>query len=87
MEKIQIKTSKFIDWYFNSGADQEQEEIALSLGQRIIHGLLDGAVTITPQEILDECSHDIIPLSIVDGWEDDDREIGETFADYEVELI
>jgi hypothetical protein len=40
-----------------------------------------------PQEILDECNQDIIPLSIVIGYENSDEEIGEVFDDYEVELI
>jgi len=40
-----------------------------------------------PQEILDECNQDIIPLNIVVGYEESDVEIGEVFDDYEVELI
>ena len=49
--------------------------------------LLDGSVTITPKDILDECNHDIIPLCIVVGYEESDVEIGEVFDDYELVLI
>jgi hypothetical protein len=87
MKTLKIKTADFINWYYNSGADQDQEQEALNLGYRIIEGLLDGGITIMPQEILDECNHDIIPLCIVVGYENSDEEIGEVFDDYEVELI
>jgi hypothetical protein len=87
MKTLKIKTSDFINWMYNSGADQDQEHEALNLGYRVIEGLLDGGITIMPQEILDECNHDIIPLNIVVGYEESDVEIGEVFDDYEVELI
>lgn len=87
MKTLRIKTADFINWYYNSGADQDQEDMALNLGYRIIEGLLDGGITIMPQEILDECNQEIIPLNLVIGYENSDKEIGEVFDDYEVELI
>lgn len=87
MKTLRIKTADFINWYYNSGADQDQEDMALNLGYRIIEGLLDGGITIMPQEILDECNQEIIPLNLVIGYENSDKEIGEVFVDYEVELI
>jgi hypothetical protein len=87
MKTLRIKTADFINWYYNSGADQDQEDMALNLGYRIIEGLLDGGITIMPQEILDECNQEIIPLNLVIGYENSDEEIGEVFDDYEVELI
>ena len=79
MKVLKITEFDFINWYFNSGSDQEQEEMATSLGNRIIDGLLDGAVTITPQDILDECNQDIIPLNIVENYDGNEQEIGEIF--------
>ena len=87
METLKIKSADFINWMYNSGADQDQEQEALNLGYSIIESLLEGAVTITPKDILDECNHDIIPLCIVVGYEESDVEIGEVFDDYEVVLI
>ncbi len=87
MQTLKIKTADFINWMYNSGADQDQEQEALNLGYSIIESLLEGSVTITPKDILDECNHDIIPLNIVVGYEESDVEIGEVFDDYEVELI
>jgi hypothetical protein len=87
METLKIKSVDFIEWMYNSGADQEQEQSALDLGYMVIERLLDGSVTITPKDILDECNHDIIPLCIVVGYEESDVEIGEVFDDYELLLI
>ena len=89
MKKLKIKTQNFLNWYFKSGSDQEQDSIAQSLGESIIDVLLSGEknVTTTGQEFLDQCNTDIIPLDIVEGFENSRGEIGEKFLDYEVELI
>jgi len=89
MKKLKIKTQNFLNWYFKSGSDQEQDSIAQSLGESIIDVLLSGEKNVTTigQEFLDQCNIDIIPLNIVEGYENSEGEIGETFVDYEVELI
>ena len=87
MKTLEIKTIDFINWYSNSGSDQEQKEIALSIGNRVINDLLYGSVTITPQELFDGCNTDIMPLNLVVGYENSDLEIEDAFTDYEVKLI
>lgn len=87
MTTLKIETNDFLDWYYNSGSDQEQGEIALDLGRRIIEGLYEGGVTITPELILEECHQDVIPLHLVEGYETFDEEIGDVFTEYEVVLI
>lgn len=87
MKTLEIKSSDFINWYFNSGSDQEQKEIAISLGKKAIKGLLNGKVTITPQEIFDVCNTDIIPLNLIKGYENSQDEIGDVFGGYPVKLI
>jgi hypothetical protein len=84
-----IKTNNFLHWYFNGGSDQEQESIATDLGYSIIEILLSGEknVNTTAQEFLDQCNTDIIPLDIIEEFENTEGEIGEVFTDYEVELI
>jgi len=95
LKKIKIKSEDFINWFFNTGADQDQEREAFSLGRSVIGQLLEGSVTITPQNILDECEPVVIPLSIVEGFENDDTfdEIDDAIADgrisedFEIELV
>ena len=87
MKTLEIKTIDFIDWYFNSGSDQEQKEIIFSLGKKAVKGLLEGSITILPQDILDECNTDFMPLNLVVGYENSDLEIEDAFSDYEVKLI
>jgi hypothetical protein len=93
--KLKIKSEDFINWFFKSGADQDQESEALSLGYSVIEELLDGKVTITPQSILDGCEPVVIPIRIIEGFEDDNTfaEIDDAIAEgkisnnFEIELI
>lgn len=93
--KLKIKSEDFINWFFNSGADQDQESEALRLGRSVIEELLEGKVTITPQDILDGCEPVVIPIRIIEGFEDDDTfaEIDDAIAEgkisnnFEIELI
>lgn len=87
MKTLKIKSADFINWYFNSGSDQEQKEMIMSVGKVVSQGLLKGEVTITPQEIFDVCSTDIIPLNLVKGYENSKGEIGDVFDKFEVVLI
>ena len=60
MERVlRIKSSDFINWFFNSGSDQEQIEQVLTLGRYIADLLLEGSVTIRPQDILDGCEQSV----------------------------
>jgi hypothetical protein len=94
-KNLRIKSKYFISWMFNTGADQEQETMALDLGRMVIERLSKGSVTITPQDILDECEPIVIPLNIVEGFEDDDTfdEIedaikdGRISKDFEIKLV
>ena len=93
--KLKIKSEDFINWFFKSGADQDQEIEVLRLGHSVIEELLDGEVTITPQSILDGCEPVVIPIRIIEGFEDDDTfaEIDDAIAEgkisnnFEIELI
>ena len=70
MKVLKIKNADFINWYFNSGYDDEQESVLMELGRSVAHRLMDGNVTITLQDILDELiDKAIIPLHIVEGFE------------------
>jgi hypothetical protein len=88
MRNFTIKEEVFIDWYFNSDSDQEQESLALELGKSIIQQMIDGGkVEITPQEFLDTCNHECIPCRLLDGFDDDnENELGEEFPDGDYEV-
>ena len=93
--KLKIKSEDFINWFFKSGTDQDQESEVLRLGHSVIEELLDGKVTITPQSILDGCEPVVIPIRIIEGFEDDDTfsEIDDAIVEgkisnnFEIELI
>jgi hypothetical protein len=94
-KNLRIKSKDFIKWMFHTGADQEQYDMAFDLGRSIVDRLLKGSVTITPQDILDECEPIVIRLNIVEGFEDDDTfdEIedaikdGRISKDFEIKLV
>lgn len=92
---LKIKSSDFIDWYFNSGSDQERKFLLLDIGSTIVRQLLNGEVSITPQDILDGCEETILPLNIVEGFEGTDSTMeiqdgivyGRISEDFKIELV
>ena len=85
MTTLEIKTKDFISWYFCSGSDQEQEELAKNLGDSVIERLLDdGICTISVEQFL-ECNVDLIQMNIIQGYEDVDGCIEDNF-DLNLEL-
>ena len=85
MITLEIKTKDFINWYFYTGCDQEQEELAKNLGNSVIESLLDdGICTISVEQFL-ECNVDLIPMDIIQGYEDVDGCIEDNF-DPDLEL-
>ena len=88
MTILKINTNKFIDWYFTSGSDQEQESLATELGWSIIQRLLNGdkEVVTKAQDFIDVCNTDIIPIRLVDGYDTRAVEIGDLFGEYKIKL-
>ena len=89
--KLKIKTQKFVDWYLNSGSDQEQQDMRLELGYLVTCSLLlNERFTIAPRDLLDNVNTDVIPIHLVEGFQDKDTsiEIGDLDIDnYEIQLI
>ncbi len=83
---IRISIADFINWYFNTGADQEKEMMAKELGWQIIDELSYGSAVITPQGFLDQCNQDIIPLAICQGLHNQEGELGEVFPESKYNL-
>lgn len=60
MKKNKVKASKFLAWYFSSSDDVK------SIGNRAVITLLhSGVVTITAEDLFDECGY--IPQSICEN--------------------
>jgi hypothetical protein len=92
---LKIKTYNFINWFFYTGSDQDQEREIFNLGKNIVDQLLLGNVTITAKNILEQCETLVIPLNIIEGFENVDTfdEIEDAIADgrisedFEIELV
>lgn len=95
MRKLKIKSADFINWFFKSGADQDQKTGATDLGNYVIEQLLEGSLTITPQDILNRCEVTVIPIHLVEGFEGTDSTMeiedgiscGKISSDFKIKLV
>jgi hypothetical protein len=90
MKKYTIKKERFLEWYFESGQDQENEEIREELAKKLIAGLMkDNEFKITTEDIFKECNQEAIRVSFIDGFEDDEEAYDTEFSELgeNVELI
>jgi hypothetical protein len=58
-----ITKNDFLSWYFEYGSDEENEELKVDLANKILVGLAksnSGKISITIQELFDECNKDAI---------------------------
>lgn len=89
MRTLEITEDNFIDWYFDSGSDDEQKEIRDGLAEDIINQLrINSRATISLDDLLDNVSYEMIPMSIIKGYEHWAGEIGdhEEFDNEEIEI-
>lgn len=88
MATFTVKKQNFLEWYYNSDSDQEQEQNRISLGERVIEELMSsGKITITVEEIFEECELSCMPIHILEEFEfdyDDYIEIGDTESGIEL---
>lgn len=71
MITLQVTEDNFLEWYFYSGSDDEQEAVRLDLADKVIGDLMVSSRTIiTTQELLDDVDFGIIPMRIIIGHED-----------------
>ncbi len=89
MNTFTITTENFLEWYLNSGADDEIASMRSDIGERIINELFEkGTSTLTIQNLFDEADFESIQLYRLEEFGDDaDEELGETYEEYEVNLI
>lgn len=89
---IRITKKAFLEWYFEGGWDQENEDMLMDFGELVYNKLYNSEnnlTSISVQEILDECNTGIIPYNITENCIDieDDRTLDELESEYEIELI
>lgn len=65
MKKFTITKEQFISWYFNTGADQDQERMRTELGGSVIEQLLEkGCAEVNVTDIFEsEAELSCIPIS------------------------
>lgn len=86
--ELTITKTKFLEWYFESGQDQENEEIKTTLINEVINQLFKtGLAVISAHDLFDDCNQDAIRLSYTEqGNESDyDTELSD-LDNYTIEL-
>lgn len=90
MIKLTIKKSRFLDWYFDYGQDQENQELRVELANSIIDQMYKtGFGSCSVQELFDNSNHDSIRYCFTEECkdEDNDMELQDLFKEFEVTLI
>lgn len=87
-----IKKYRFIDWYYNYGQDQENEELRLDLANSIIHQMVNvGHGSMSVQEIFDNCNQEAIRVFYTQEFthctDDFDIELSDLNVNYTITLI
>ena len=66
---FEITEKNFLDWYFNTGCDDEKKEIKMDLALSIIDQLnKTGIASISAQELFDNSTHEMIPVKYISGF-------------------
>jgi len=91
MRRLTITKGRFLDWYFNSGQDQEMKELRKNLAESIIHQMYSvGHGSMSVQELFDGCNQDAIRIGFTEQYneETDDPhvELLDLNTPYEIEL-
>jgi len=91
MRKLTTTKGSFLDWYFNSGQDQEMEELRKHLADSIIHQMYSvGHGSMSVEELFDRCNQDAIKIGFTEQYneetDDYDIELSDLSTPYEIEL-
>ena len=82
MKTYLISKVNFLEWYFKSGQDSENEWIKEDLMKRLVNSLFDkNKFQITTRDIFNECNKNAIRLEFIDGFNIDYNEEGEELGD------
>lgn len=91
METLHITKTNFLNWWFNTGSDQEQKENHLDLGKRAVEMLLSGEdFFYSVEDAFNECEISCIPIMYTEEYRKDgydELEIGDLEGVFDVVLI
>jgi len=88
MKTYTITKENFLNWYYCTGADDEQKDARTEMGRRVIDRLLNGEdFHFSVEDAFNEVEVSCIPLSYLEEFSDDDREVGDLDETVEINLI
>jgi len=90
MKTYTITKTNFLNWWFNTGSDQEQKENRLDLGKRAVEMLLSGEdFFYSVEDAFNECEKSCIPLEYLEEFLGDAEHFGLEVGDldYGCEVI
>ena len=89
MKTYTITKKNFLNWWFKTGADDEQEGNKTDLGQRVIERFFSGEdFFYSVEDVFNECEISVIPLSYLEEFSDtNDLELWELEGINDVILI
>lgn len=91
MKTYTITKQNFLNWWFKSGSDQEQEANKIDLGERVIERLLSGEdFFYSIEDAFNECEISCIPIMLLEEFKEDgydELEVGDLGYTCEINLI
>ena len=77
MKKYTVTKQNFLEWYFNTGADDEQQDARTEMGRRVIDCLLSGEDFHCSVENIfnNEADLNCMPIHYLEEFLDDDSGI------------
>jgi predicted nucleic-acid-binding protein len=88
MKTYYITRKNFLDWFYNTGADQEQHQMRKDLGYEVVDKLIkDNEFKVTTKDIFEGTDYYAVRLSYCQGCEDMDGELMDLDYEWELKLI
>ena len=82
---VRITKESFLNWYFESGSDQEQDDTVKHMGNLAKKHLLGAKPLPTAQDLFDEVDITAIPQYYFEGFDlGDTDEIGDSYSEYKL---
>jgi hypothetical protein len=89
MKTFTITGQNFLDWYFNSGDDDELVDGQKAMGEQVIEELFEkGTSTITIESIFDKANFECLQVRYLEEFDNDNyEELGDMEIEYKIELL
>jgi len=74
MKTYTITQANFLEWYFNTGSDNDQKDTQTDLGKKAIDCLFSGkAFTFSVFDAFDDCEEGCIPIKYLEEFGKDEQ--------------